>query len=351
MSPDTRQDQIQDYLDGRLSEAQRAAFEARLEREPDLARRVAEYRSIGQALREDPSSLSPGFYTRTRARFEAGAGGARRGFRLLSWETAGLSAAVVLAAAIFLPGLLRQDETLTAPATQQPLTTGDDQTSQATSRLKKEAPADIRGEEGFAAAPPPAEKQAEADKKSKTDVETLELDRLDADAPQPAPKAVSAESMVRANEPELEQEAGRRRQLQLRESAQPSVERGVSARLEESAPVFETLELPPGTVTPGKIRVGNEELSDRSKDQVAQKRFAATPSPGVFRDETKRTVLIGSRPGLLDCSSVSVEVTSDAYIIRIPSPGQEEDEAGPECAVLLPVDDREIRVLESGGDG
>ena len=100
---------LHDYLDGRLSEEERKRFEARMEREPELARRVAACRDIGRSLREGDEELSPAFYTRARAAFEEASGSraARSWFRPLSWETAGLAAVVLVAAALFVPGLVR----------------------------------------------------------------------------------------------------------------------------------------------------------------------------------------------------------------------------------------------------
>ena len=60
--------QLQDFLDGRLSAADRATFEARMEDDSDLARRVNEYREIRRLLREDDPQLSAGFYTTLEVR-------------------------------------------------------------------------------------------------------------------------------------------------------------------------------------------------------------------------------------------------------------------------------------------
>ena len=76
---------LQDFLDGRLSDEERAGFEARMRDDADLAKRVDSARQIREALREDPEELSPGFYARARERFEQTTGRKRRaGWRLLS---------------------------------------------------------------------------------------------------------------------------------------------------------------------------------------------------------------------------------------------------------------------------
>jgi hypothetical protein len=127
MKPDAIDRELQEFLDGRMSEKARTAFENRLAQDRDLARRVATGREVGRALRAgDDEQVSLGFYTRARARFEASRRG-RDWFRLLSWETAGLAAAVAIAGVLFLPSLFmseRPGEDLfretTSPAAPQP---------------------------------------------------------------------------------------------------------------------------------------------------------------------------------------------------------------------------------------
>ena len=67
---DPTDEKLQDYLDGRLTEQERAELDARMRADPELARRVASWREIGRALREDDAELGPGFYVRARERFE-----------------------------------------------------------------------------------------------------------------------------------------------------------------------------------------------------------------------------------------------------------------------------------------
>jgi hypothetical protein len=100
--------QIQDYLDDRMSAGERRAFEERLTADGELARRVGDLRAVSQALRHETPDLPPGFYTRLRSRFEAQHAPARRWFRPLSWETAGLVAAVVLVGVLFVPFVLER---------------------------------------------------------------------------------------------------------------------------------------------------------------------------------------------------------------------------------------------------
>ena len=91
---DAREDRIQDYLDDRMNDGERRAFEERLANDDGLAERVNDLRAISEALGQDAPELPPGFHTRLRARFEARHAPARQWFRPLSWETAGLVAAV-----------------------------------------------------------------------------------------------------------------------------------------------------------------------------------------------------------------------------------------------------------------
>jgi hypothetical protein len=101
------EEKIQDFLDGRLSEAERAAMEERIAGDPELARRVEAHRDIGRALRSDPAEIPPGFYARARARFEESSKPRFGWHRVFSWEAAGLAAAGLLLAAILVPGLVR----------------------------------------------------------------------------------------------------------------------------------------------------------------------------------------------------------------------------------------------------
>jgi len=107
---------LQDYLDGRLSDRERAEVEAALGDDPELARRVAAWGEIGSALRSGDDELPPGFYARARERFEQTRPRSRFGFRILSWEVAGLAAAVLLAGVVFIPEMMRDPELGRAPA-------------------------------------------------------------------------------------------------------------------------------------------------------------------------------------------------------------------------------------------
>ena len=104
-------ERLQDYLDGRLSDLDRAEVEAALADDPELARRIAVWRKIGAGLRSGDDELPPDFYQRARARFEETTRRRSRfGFRILSWEVAGLAAAVMLAGVVFIPEMMRDSD-------------------------------------------------------------------------------------------------------------------------------------------------------------------------------------------------------------------------------------------------
>ena len=102
---------LDDYLDDRMDAAERARFEEELARDEELARKVEASLAVREALRGGDDELSPGFYTRTVARFSARR---RRAPLGLTWSTVGLAAAALAAAAIFLPPLLREELPLDA---------------------------------------------------------------------------------------------------------------------------------------------------------------------------------------------------------------------------------------------
>ena len=118
MSEDKLELNLNDYLDDRMDTSERERFEERLVADEELARQLATEREIRKALRSGDEELSPGFYTRTVARFAAAR---RRRLPLgVTWSTVGLAAATIAAAAIFIPVVLREElpEMPAAPRTQ-----------------------------------------------------------------------------------------------------------------------------------------------------------------------------------------------------------------------------------------
>ena len=117
MSDERRQHDLQEYLDGRLSDEARERFEQRLAEDEELASRVAAARELREALRAEDEMLSPAFYTRTVAEFSS-----RQRRRLplgLTWGSVGLAAAALAAAAIFVPPMLRDEIPLAPAATEE----------------------------------------------------------------------------------------------------------------------------------------------------------------------------------------------------------------------------------------
>ena len=106
MSEDRLQRSLNDYLDDRMDADERERFEERLATDEELGRRLATSREIRTALRSGDEELSPGFYTRTVARFTAAR---RRAPFGVAWSTVGLAAATIAAAAIFIPAVLREE--------------------------------------------------------------------------------------------------------------------------------------------------------------------------------------------------------------------------------------------------
>lgn len=157
-------DRLQDYIDGRLSADECAAFEKRLRDDPRLAQRLESARSVRAALREETPELSAGFYARARRDFEAGgarrgAARERRGFHLLSWEAAGLAAAAVLALVVFMPHFYREGVPL--PASMPP------------EGALGQAKTQVGGEAG-AAAEPLADVEAEAEVRGRIEADKKE---------------------------------------------------------------------------------------------------------------------------------------------------------------------------------
>ena len=327
---------IQDYLDNRLAPDRRAAFERRLAVEPELARRIADDRALAQALRDEPPALSPGFYTRARARFEQRRA-PRRWPRLLSWEAAGLAATVVLALAIFLPPVLQREESgsfLPVPAPVRERENEPARTSPAveaqTRELAAEVPAEIErsvkddakgavsGEEGLPVAQEPSprlaqeptepsKKQEAAEKQQEPLRKRSEPEGLYSPAP-PVPLAEADAKLDRldADEPRLSA-MGANQAPGDDEEKSASLPAPYSRAMESFAatPPLQVVALPAGVADPQVLRSiierGEWETLERGPGGAASRRL------GGWRAGT-RLVLVGARPEGLDCATVEVRV-------------------------------------------
>jgi hypothetical protein len=375
---------LQDYLDGRLPEAERERFEARLEQEPELARRVAACREIGDSLREADEELSPGFYTRARAAFEEASKGGepRRWFRPLSWETAGLAAVVLVAAVLYVPELVR------APSGREAFAPPPEEASDLrTVTLEEEKAAGDVAEDELARRRLPAEPEATP--------APSDLDESPVLAGQAAPSPPS--DTVRAQLPPTETEGlgavakkeaprtgagrdkGEDREAETTWAPAPPVQ-GVP----EPAPLP-----PPTTKAEGRTEKSAAERTyteaDAARQSVRQTplpggsgagSFVAAPLPSglveagalVVVDDPKewrlllaesdeallgelggydpssRLVLVGTRAEPFDCATLSVVATGTEYWLLLSPPAEGGRTAEHGCALLLPRDQRTIEI-------
>jgi hypothetical protein len=301
-------ERLQDYVDGRLSEAERAEVEALLRDDPEAARRVAAWRSIGPALRDDETELSPGFYARARERFEESR--APRGWRLLSWETAGLAAAAVLAVAIFVPELMR-DPTL-GPETVQPQRVDEE-------RFRADSPA------------PAVEGERLEQEDSAEAVAPEAADVAGEFAPLP-PAAAEAESVAieMAQEPAPRSRGKARTQSVLadavytdRDEATPATQDAAAKKTRSSLPSL-------GTTPSNVLPVGSDLAPPRGVSsptgEVWDLFFGTLGDGGALR-----RVVVGLDGA--DCETLVLRLEDDVYRVTV---GRGGDAAG--CAFLLPDD-------------
>jgi hypothetical protein len=308
------EDMLQDYLDGRLGEKERAELEALLENDPELAERLESYREIGRALREDEPQLSPGFYTKARARFEESKKGKMRMPRLLSWEAAGLATAAALVCVLFIPYLLdrdRQGDEL-PPAEkiwEAPAVEGEVEDAEAAPAPKEEK---IELEMEIAPAPttepkaPPALPAAE----EVDDSMMLEGEKMEKRAASPPMPSVQADAV------QAEPRREKREKKGARSVALGQMDEGLAAA---PAP-FEIVALSPGVVESNIVMV--EEL-----------------------DPGRRRVLIGARELPFGCVGISVAVTADSYRITLTPVDDPSLADSFGCAVIVANDHRTIEVL------
>jgi anti-sigma factor RsiW len=351
-------ERLQDYLDGRLAECERAEIEALLLEDPDLARRVESWREIGGALRGETVDLPPGFHARARDRFERSMRArAPWGFRLLSWEAAGLAAAVVLAAVLFVPELMRHGgPDRFVPSTVRDKAddawTGRPAPAEPSPQKEVEAPAveDVRQEKGrrddsspepelnFAPVPPEAASEH-------VESEAAAAGEQAAPAPVSAPgrqpprvesraKASAAEGQV----PPSGNRAEKKRSVERDEALGFARDADALSAADRAADDVEAIGLPPEASIAHGIRVVD--------DPAAWEAWLAGPAGTALArlgdyDERRRLILVGQRGGA-DCSSLALHLTAGGYWVRIERSG-----ASAGCAFLLPRDGRPVALEDS----
>jgi len=358
---------LQDYLDGRMSDDERSAFETRLARDRDLAERVAFSREVGDGLREADVGLSPGFHARARARFEESQAPSRRWIVPLVWS-AGIATAALFTAIVLLPSLTQRDPV--EESTVARLEKFDKEQDESTSRqqvpppeptsvaVPADADSPVPAAEGEGAPvasdePPGARKdelmkQVAAAPKRKSAEPVLQET---ADVVVGGAQSVEAETEIAAAEPV----PGTARGFAQLDAASAPVERsrreksdaggkkGAPAAAADSwiqFPVAESFVVPAGRLATGEVRI-----IDNASAWSEFSDLPATYSPA------RRIVLIGPRARPLLCADIVLRVEVDRRIVLLPLAA--EDAAGPRqgCGIQVPADALEIVVLDMSEDG
>ncbi len=307
----TTDEMLQDYLDGRLDNEARAEFEALMESDPELAERVESYRGIGQALRDEEPELSPGFYSRARARFEESGRGKMRMPRLLSWEAAGLATAAALACVLFVPYLLDRDRK------------GDElPPTETTWEAPPAAPALEEEKKEIEFAPMPT---AEEDLDDTMMPEDEKMEKSAAPPPLPSVRADAVPAEPRREKGDKK----RAREVAMGQA----VER---ERLVGPSGIY--FHLHPGVVEPGTVTILETEDEWRpfaEKNELDRMQY----------DPDQRWVLIGAREFSFQCNQTIIEKLESSYRItlRPPTDPRLADKFG--CAVIVGNDHRTIEVL------
>ncbi len=347
---------LQDYLDDRLDDREREELEALIRDDPAVAAELESFRELRQALREDSGgadALSPGFYTQAKSRFAQSQKQRKyRGFRVLSWETAGLAAAAVITLALFMPDILeRPGETSVESRFETLRQVEADATHDPADARTKQAGKDDDVADEMAATPAPAEAgkrkvserivgldaPVEEEKVTGRTQDVERVDRVEAapprpnlSAPQPTPPATrrrEARQKAATANAELADESFAGAAMK-KESSRSFADRGSVA-----------VGLPEGTVERNEIRI----VEDRTEWERLLLGGAGESirSLGDYAP-SRRLVLIGAGADRIDCASLTVEPAGDIYRISI---GATQGGAGfGGCALTLPRDGREVVV-------
>jgi len=289
MKRDRRDRMLHDYLDGRLTDQERIVFERTCERDEELAGRLASYREVRDALRSPIPGPGPDFFAKARDRF-AEEPPARRAWwpGLLSWEAAGLTAAIVLAAALFVPTMT--DLPVTPPGH-----------AQAEDRL---APAAVPGL-------PETKTVTDSVLEATPDVAPRAVGEPVAPAPRRAPKGGGTGTR--------REKKGARTDLRILGLLGPVVE-------------------------PGAVRT----IETRQEwDELFGARASETLPGGAEYRSGERWVVVGPRGRSVSCGAITLVSAPDFHEIRIPAATGSPDRWG--CVLIVPDDDLEIRVTDSTG--
>lgn len=353
--------QIQDYLDGRMNDGERRAFEERLTTDAELAGRVREFRAISEALGQDATELPPGFHTRLRARFEARHAPSRRWFRPLSWETAGLVAAVAIAAVLFVPFLVerppgRSVSQVLQETSDKELRKNESREAVEEDRLEATASEGLDLEDSsvsdgddsrFAPSPePPPVPMVEAEP-------DYELERRDAPAKSRSAPATGAKQ--KKGEPNLPMQAApaepeRAKRSRAEEKGEAGALGEAKDELRAQGEAYGYRSAPQGGValTAGVVEAG-EVVEIRSAEQwnrLVLEVEGATGDALGDHDPSSRLVLVGARDVPIDCARSTVIAVAGAYEIRLAAPAAAPAEPAHGCAFRVPADDLPIRLVD-----
>jgi len=330
------EEMLQDYLDDRLTAEQRTEFETLLESDAELAGRVEACREQGRALREDAPELSPGFYTRARARFEESHPARKRGlYRLLSWEMAGLAATAALAGILFVPGLMQwngkgEPFEEAQPAIEEEIQAAKPDVAEPSLDLADDLAPTEQAEDG---------RGASADEELKQEVLEKEAPpRNEAPRAQPTYAAAPAEA---APPPAARREKKGARAVRLQES-EKRLEAMMDAEASAAYSLPDRVLLPLDAVAPGEIIIiaTEEQWLNFIEGPARSTELASTAYDPAFR-----WVLISARPVGFDCAAIEVETGPDVHRINL-WPAQIPNWAAEyACALKLPNDGRTIEFI------
>ncbi len=367
MSEKNLDDVLQDYLDERLSDRERAAFEKRLASDPQLAKRAAEYRAIGGVLRDTPAEVPLGFYARARERFQK-AHPQRRGWhRLMTWEAAGLATAGLLLAAVLLPDLMvREQRDLGVPmekarpaaapekeasgksdvALEEPVPLAQEPVGQEKAKDEQRGARAEEGAEDLATAGADADEPADAFAPVPQEIES----RFRNEAPEssamidetvPSDDRAAAAGRVEAERDDVAGEQRANRELEQAEAKQVESESEGAARLSKAQGFADSEKREQPSTPSGSVRLGWATLGPGTLAVIEDAKTWNDLPIDIRRGlgdpdfSEVRIALIGPRPRPSDCAAVRVREEADRVVIEL-WPG---DEPRPDesCAVTLPA--------------